>query len=198
MDRLSYSDSNTIASQFFSLFGYNGKKMAKKYLGKRPKTILNFTFLPHSFPTLWYPQRKNAKHITDIFDDFITFDWNHPNETLLETKFLPLIADFFKSKGINKLYAIMSFNPTGGNNSVGALGPDKLVQELARFSFIDNFIFPADFSWLFCNTHEHFSFLAGDKSFLDGFANKFPNVLSYNTAREYLNKPTQIVESETM
>ncbi len=189
MNYLSHQKSFIVTKNFFSLFGYNGAKMAMKYLNKRPRTFLHLKIVPYSFPTLWYPQRRYAKYISDIFDAFITFNYVCPNEHLLETKFLPSISDFLLDKGIDEIYTILSFNSTSKNNLVGIIKPIDLVNKSICLSFSDNYFFSADFSWLFCITHENFLFFTGDRSFLQDFTAKFPDIKDYDTAREYLNKP---------
>lgn len=185
MKKLNPEETLFFASQLFNLFGYDGKKLARKYLKSKTRKFFNIIIAAKPFPNLWFPQRREAKFISDLFGDFITFNHDSGSKYVhaLKEIIIPNVSSFLSSNGFEEFYALADWRARNGKeNYVLRLKNDELHLVVGKF-VTEAYFFDKGFAWLFVITHENFSFFASNADLISKFKNTFKEYKKFDTER---------------
>lgn len=188
MKKLNKHEAPIIATRLFNHFGYDGKRCARKYLRSRPLRFFNFIFAHRAFPNLWFPQRKEARFIEELYSGLITFSHDSGSKYIhaLKDIIIPNICEFFKRNGMDQIFAIADWKKKEPCNFVLKLNGNEIKSVIGTYTK-EVYFFDHDFSWLFVITQENFSFLAADQDIIEKFKKYFKKYKDYDTEREMLS-----------
>lgn len=187
MEKLDQRESLIIAARMFDHFGYDGKKFARKYLRYRHSSFINFIPCHRSFPNLWFPQRKEARFIEELYSGFVTFSHDSGSKYIhaLKDVIIPNICGFFKKQGLDQIFAIAHWKKRTSYNFVLKINPNEIRSLIGKYDR-EAYFFNYNFSWLFVITQENFSFFAADRDNIESFKKYFKHYEKYDTEREML------------
>lgn len=182
MEILSKEKSKEIITKLCNKFGFLEREI-EKYLRAKSFSIPNIVgFDLGKFPFLWFPQPESPsmKTVWEIWEDVMAFEDKEASGFWPRT-INTIIAPIIMKLDINN--TILAAGEWNVYKKIGhrALKINKVEMEkdLSQLYEGEAYFFPEDLSWVICNTHESFGFIAGSKEFIDKIRENFPDYKKY-------------------
>ena len=126
---------------------------------------------------IWYPQNKQQKYLDEVFPTFVALQ-SFDTQSYFRSDTLEQIGKFLADQKISTCYL-------DNGRRVLELTPKEIATNY-RFDGPETYIWDDSLEWIYCVTHESFSFLAGSKDLIDSFKKTWPDFPEFTEGNEYL------------
>jgi len=180
MKTLSKEKTREVITALYNKLGRQKPKEIDKLVNSK-LFKLGFFQYRRSVPDLWSSNPLFNSSVKKIYESVVTFNNYESKEREI---FIPKIIQHLKYSGIKDCFIV-------GNlfiNDNFEIAASLSTEQIADIQYGDEYyLFDDTIDWLFTHTHEGFSFLAGNKKFMDEFKKSFPDYQKYEINEPFLD-----------